>query len=61
MSYYFSDLFGDTPPGRSKGDVTQGGSPTASGSPDVQKQGPALVWVGMIVALIIMRVLWEAS
>jgi hypothetical protein len=54
-----SDLYGANVPGRQSGDAALQPSATASGAPNVTSSKPAMSWLGMVIALVILRVSWE--
>jgi hypothetical protein len=54
-----SDLYGANVPGRNKGDAALQPSALASGPPSASSSKPAMSWLGMILALVILRVAWE--
>lgn len=56
----FSDLYGGHTPGQAE----TPGPPvvqSASGMPKSDTKQPALIWVGMVIALVALRVAWEVA
>lgn len=55
----YSDLYGSQTPGRDTGTNELQPVAAASGNVPAGVKSPAMFWVGMVVLLVLVRLLWE--
>ena len=57
----FADIYGSKTPGRDTGTNQLQPVANASGSVPATGKSPAMFWVGMVIALVILRFAWEKA